>query len=170
MPLLDVEQLKKDKGRRMRVSFEETLPPIAAEGGKINRTKPARFELLLTNIGNAITVEGTINVEFAVRCDRCLKEFTCSMAAGFAETYYDAAQPPPGGAEEDWIPYSGDSIDITPEAKSAITVNLPMRFICLEDCRGLCPVCGTDLNKEQCKCNRDQVDPRLAKLQELLKS
>jgi uncharacterized protein len=169
MPFLDVERLKKVKGERKRVSFDSDLSPIPVDDNEINLLKPAHFDLTLTNVGNAITVEGSFTVDLEVQCGRCLGNFVLSLSPDFSETYYDRSQPVPGPLKEDWISFSGDTIDITPEVENAIVLNLPMRFVCSEQCRGLCPVCGTDLNKKQCDCVQENIDLRMAKLKELLK-
>lgn len=169
MPFLNVEHLKKFKGEREHVSFDCALPPLFLDGGEINIIQPAHFDLTLTSVDKAVTVEGSFTVDIKVQCGRCLKDFVLSLSPDFGETYYDQSQPPPGPLKEDWIPFSGDVINITPEVENAILLNLPMRLICSEQCRGLCPVCGADLNKQQCDCVREDMDPRMAKLKELLK-
>jgi uncharacterized protein len=65
--------------------------------------------------------------------------------------------------------YSGDMIDLDEILREQIILALPMYPRCVEECRGLCPVCGVDLNKETCDCQRDEVDPRLAVLKTLTK-
>ena len=168
MPFLNVEYLKKEEGKREQVSFTGELPPVAADGGDIKLVKPARFDLALTNIGDAIAVEGQVTVDLEVICSRCVENFIITISPDFMETYYDQTRYTDGPREDDWIPYSGDSIDITTEASNAILVSLPLRFICDADCQGLCSLCGTNLNKGKCNCEKENNDPRLAKLKELL--
>lgn len=168
MPVIDVEQLKKIRGKRIKVSILEKLPPLPVQGESITPVGEAEYRLTLTNAGGTIAVEGTIRSELRVRCNRCLDQFIYPMETGFQEIYYDRNQPQPGGKETDWVPFTGDELDITPEMLQTIVVNLPMRFLCREDCRGLCPACGTELNNRQCECKHDDIDPRLAKLKDLL--
>lgn len=169
MPILDVEQLKKVKGERQRVSFTSELPFLTVEGEKYEFTKPLQFDLVLTNIGNGINVEGSMSFEIKVECSRCLENISFNMDAMFNEVYYDKTFQVSVKDNEEWIAYSGDTIDITPEALGTILINVPLRFICHEECRGLCPVCGVNLNQKQCDCVQEDTDPRLAKLKELLK-
>jgi len=169
MPFLDVERLKKMKGERQKVSFAGDLPPVNVDGNQVEFAGPAQFDLVLTNVGNAIDVDGNIKVDIKVQCSRCLEDFTLSMDAAFHETYYDKAFQARGDNGEEWIPYTGDTIDITPEAQGTVLINLPLRFVCREECRGLCPVCGVNRNLQNCDCARDDTDPRLAKLKDLFK-
>ncbi|WP_347487900.1 YceD family protein [Desulfoscipio sp. XC116] len=171
MPFLDVEQLKKANGERQRVVFTGELPALQVEDSEFVFVEPARFDLILTNVGSsAINVEGKLQVFLKVPCSRCLQDFVLNLNPLFSETYYEKNQPAPKGKNDEWVAYSGDRIDITPEVLGTVLMNLPMRFICHEQCRGLCPVCGVDLNQKQCNCVQNDLDPRLAKLKELLKS
>ena len=60
-----------------------------------------------------------------------------------------------------------DEVDLEELARDAFILDMDTKFLCSEDCKGLCPGCGADLNAGPCKCRR-QVDPRLAKLAQLL--
>jgi uncharacterized protein len=69
---------------------------------------------------------------------------------------------------EEPLPFVGQTIDLTAPAWGALVLELPMKPVCSERCRGLCPVCGTDLNRETCTCRVEEVDPRLSPLKRLL--
>ncbi len=70
---------------------------------------------------------------------------------------------------DDYIVVDGDQLDLDELVLSDILLSLPTKILCNEDCKGLCPVCGKDLNIGNCECKKKQVDPRLEKLGELLK-
>ena len=61
----------------------------------------------------------------------------------------------------------GDEIDLTEIAREQILLNLPETTLCREDCKGICPTCGTDLNEGDCQCGEDEIDPRWAALKNL---
>ncbi|MCL2336853.1 MAG: DUF177 domain-containing protein [Firmicutes bacterium] len=168
MPLLEVGKLKRSRGKRIAYHGSEILPPLPVAGEEIKPARPVEYRLSLTNAGDAIVVDGTILAELDVCCNRCLSSLVYPLEAPFQETYYDSALPQPDGAQADWVPFSGEQINITPEVVQTMLLHLPMRFICREDCLGLCPVCGADLNKNPCRCVQDEPDPRLAKLKDLL--
>ena len=69
---------------------------------------------------------------------------------------------------EDMNCFDGDIIDIGDLVRDIIISAQPTKHLCSEDCKGLCSVCGANLNKTECGCNRESIDPRLAALQELL--
>ena len=61
-------------------------------------------------------------------------------------------------------------IDIDELIMTDVTLEIPFQLLCREDCKGLCPVCGSDLNEKTCNCTQKQIDPRLEKLKMLLDS
>ena len=63
--------------------------------------------------------------------------------------------------------YDGDSIDLQQEAKELVLVSLPIKPVCREDCRGLCPECGADLNTNPCGCGNEGGPSPFDKLKEL---
>jgi uncharacterized protein len=65
--------------------------------------------------------------------------------------------------------YDGIRLDVDLMALEQIELALPMRFVCSEECRGLCPMCGVDLNERACGCSQERSDPRLAVLREFRK-
>ena len=72
--------------------------------------------------------------------------------------------------EEDFVVVTGGKLDIDEQLLEILEIEFPTRVLCKEDCKGLCPVCGADLNETTCNCNTKQIDPRLEKLKMLLDS
>ena len=58
------------------------------------------------------------------------------------------------------IAYRGNEIDLWPDLREAMVLALPMKPLCSEDCRGICPTCGKDLNNGECRCGKRSMDPR----------
>ncbi|MFZ5590656.1 MAG: YceD family protein [Bacillota bacterium] len=164
---LDVSRLKHVPGETQRVVLRSELPDIITETERIGLAGPVELDLQLTSTASAIVVRGEARAVLLPACGRCLESFAQPVRAEIEETYYQVGQedvqPDP-----EWQPYSGDSIDITGDVIKSLLVALPMRLVCSEDCRGLCPVCGTNLNKQQCNCVVEEIDPRLAALKKLL--
>lgn len=63
--------------------------------------------------------------------------------------------------------YDNDQLEIKEQVLTSILLSLPMKSLCNDNCRGLCLVCGKDLNIEECNCDIQEIDPRLAKLKDL---
>jgi uncharacterized protein len=122
----------------------------------------------VVNTGRELDMSGTILVTAKLKCDRCLDEYTTSMAIPFAERYRE------DDTEQDEEQaglsyYQGDEIHIDQVVLENIIMAEPLKRLCKEECRGLCPHCGINLNHAVCACNHQEVDPRLAVLQQLLK-
>ena len=75
-----------------------------------------------------------------------------------------------GDENDDYILVPTGMIDMDELVMTDVTLEIPFQLLCREDCKGLCPVCGSDLNVKTCNCNQKQIDPRLEKLKMLLDS
>lgn len=124
-----------------------------------------RLEGSVTNAGDVLLLEARLTATVRRACDRCLKEFDALTEACVVEKFY-----PPGAdsLEEDALVYDSDVLDITEPLREGLLLSEPMRALCRQDCRGLCCVCGADLNEGDCGCARVSVDPRLAALKRFL--
>ncbi|MBP2654976.1 MAG: hypothetical protein H6Q73_2545 [Firmicutes bacterium] len=118
----------------------------------------------VVNIGSYLTVSGVIRGEANRTCNRCLKAYTASVVVPFNEKWRQAAD------DLEVFTYQGEEIDISELIRENLVLAEPIKSLCKETCRGLCPICGADLNTTECNCVRDDIDPRLAALQKLLEN
>ncbi len=124
--------------------------------------------LILQRVSDLIEVEGTISCTARLCCARCLTEFdlpiTTAIRVAYARTLPEADGPGDGEAVDpealDLLPFSGEEIDLTAGVQEEIVLALPLRALCREDCRGLCPHCGADWNQGPCACaQQEQAGP-----------
>lgn len=95
-----------------------------------------------------------------LRCARCLKQFVRRFPCSIHEVFREP---------EDWEDFLADGlIDVTAIVRHAILLGMETRYLCKEDCKGLCAKCGQDLNEGSCGC-QEEIDPRLSVLKQLLK-
>jgi uncharacterized protein len=106
-------------------------------------------------------------------CDRCLCELQEEIQSSL-NLYYRAAAgdaPHSTGGDEDVETRSfnaeQESIVLDDEVRQTLLLGLPLKTLCRDDCRGLCSSCGADLNKDECNCEQETIDPRWQKLAEL---
>lgn len=128
------------------MDFAVLAPPLVR--GRVDRA------------GLDLRLRGEIKAEIAVACARCLKEVPIGVAIPFDLLY---APEDPGGSRTgeielqardlDFSLYERDEIDLDALVVEQIELDLPSRTLCREDCQGLCPECGGDLNLEECSCN-----------------
>ena len=120
------------------------------------------------NIAGEIQVTGRLSAVLSFHCSRCGAAFAWPITVPFYEIYSSQEAAPDEAGEQDKQVFSGSSIDLTPEALRALFAELPMKPLCHEDCQGLCPLCGVDLNFGRCSCEAKEIDPRWEALRGLL--
>lgn len=101
-----------------------------------------------------VLVNGVITCFIHAYCDRCLKELDVQIELPFDQTFYkDEAE------DVDQYVYTNSLLDVTQAVCDEIILSLPMSLLCSDDCKGLCPKCGCNLNEEQCDCDTTRDNP-----------
>ena len=119
--------------------------------------------LRLSRTKEGILVQGELVVGFEGECSRCLDPLTLTLPIEIEELYSYPASPDIEFAVND-----DGNLDLAPLLRDEVMIAASRNLLCREDCKGLCPNCGANLNYETCTCDVDDVDPRLAQLKELL--
>jgi uncharacterized protein len=145
----------------------------APSGTGLRVLGPVTGVLTLTNTGAAIAAQGTLHARVVMECSRCLKahEVALDIAVNELCSLTQIDEPPMDQVGEDAAPIpilEADTVDLTELVRQLLTLNAPERSLCRPDCRGLCPVCGRDLNEGPCSCADDDIDPRLAGLRDVV--
>ena len=169
--LFNVAQLLKDPiGATREFELDEAADLLAEI--------PARSRyvghLRLIRINEGLLAEARVETTVEVACSRCLRPVVVPLRQQFNEEYrptIDLATGLPLPMREDEEYFRIDeyhTLDLTEAVRQYALLNLPQFALCREDCAGLCPICGRDLNEGRCACAREQTDPRLAVLAQLL--
>lgn len=119
---------------------------------------------------DGVVADGKLAALTQLACSRCLKDYWQPLEINFTEMF--SAHPAEAGKDElgeQKLPIDG-AIDLTPVIRDYATLDIPIRQLCSEDCKGLCPVCGKNRNQEDCGHRQVSIDPRMAELQKLLES
>lgn len=128
----------------------------------LSTTVPAGSEIdvdtMLEWVSDGILATGTATAPWVAECRRCLTEVGGEVRAPFQELFEMEAR------EGESYPLKGDRIDLAPLVTEALLLSLPLAPLCREDCAGLCPTCGADLNASPCSCDPSPPDPRWAAL------
>lgn len=131
-----------------------------------------------TKLGRKVLVQAKFTVPLEGQCKRCLRTLKLDETVDLTRTYvpgesahatprehqgdhWDASFDP-GLTDEET--YEGKQIDLRPALREGVLLNVPPSPLCSDDCKGLCPTCGKDLNEGDCRCDRTAVDPRWAAL------
>ncbi len=145
---------------------DETLPPQTYMGTEVAFAAPLHVEATYGYDGGGFTVTGTVKTALRSACALCAKEFDEPFEFAFEERFVKDP-----GPEDEAYPVGNEELDITRPVLDNLFLNLPLQSICRPDCKGLCPVCGCDLNSVQCACAAEAEPERenpFAKLGALL--
>lgn len=134
-------------------------------GGAHPIDQPVLVTGQVRNMAGALVLEGTAATTLHLVCDRCAKPFTREKTVRL-ETLL-AQELADERSDDEIVLLDGDEVDLDDVATTAFVLAMDSKNLCSEDCKGICPGCGVDLNVEACRC-KPEVDPRLAVLAKLL--
>ena len=101
-------------------------------------------------------------------CDRCLNDFNMEVECSFKLVYtYDQSFSTPELDEVKFLNFHDTEFKIDDDVRQMIMLNLPLKSLCSENCKGLCPKCGNNLNESECSCNIDDSNPKFDELKKL---
>ncbi len=127
------------------------------------------LELTLSVTGTLITANGRVTAHLTADCGRCLEpfgrdvegEFDIVIRRGRAGLLLEDEDDVPASFGDDWVAFDAP-------VREALILSVPMKPLCTDECRGLCPVCGQNLNESTCECVREPTDVRWDGLKTLL--
>ena len=138
--------------------------------------EPVIADFTITHRDRDLRVDGRVETSIRLKCSRCVKEFSRSFSNSFDLFYLPQPKWTTGDAEielhyEDMEVsyYDGVTFDVDLMILEQIELAMPMKFVCCEECKGLCYKCGADLNEGACLCRKEETDSRLAVLLEFRK-
>jgi uncharacterized protein len=152
--------------------FEKVYPPgaFASGPGEYRVIDPVALEFDVHKDKAGFQLAGTVRTVLELACSRCLEPFRWPIDSRFDLRYEPKAHDTGGGErevrEEDFSTtfYENDEIDLGQLMREQFELALPMKPLCTAACLGLCPSCGTNLNRGTCDCRRQWDDPRFAAL------
>jgi len=131
-------------------------------------TNEVLVESTLEKTSRQLYVKTGFKARGVFTCDRCLEEFEHEIASEFGILYVtDAEDAPSDNPEVQVISPDTNTIDLGEDVRQFVVLSLPQKMLCRDDCAGLCPTCGTNLNRAACTCGHDEIDPRWSGLQKL---
>jgi uncharacterized protein len=149
---------------------------VGQESDPYRIVAPVRLDMDVHKDKDRFRLEGTARTELELTCSRCLDPYRMSVDAVFDMRYLPASDAAVEDEREvmeedvDTSVYRDDQIDVNEVLREQFYLALPMKPLCRDDCAGLCPQCGTNLNGGTCSCAPQVEDPRLAPLRKLMKT
>ncbi len=135
-----------------------------------NFHSPVGVQAHLDKSARQIFLRAEIQTSGQFECDRCLDEFQLPLNAALTVVYLYDKDEAAKYAEEDIQILTPDTvyIDPTEDVRQVIILSVPLKLLCREECKGLCPRCGANLNHATCTCVQDSSDPRWNSLRGLI--
>ena len=167
--LLSVADIVKVPGESIPFAFVVGGGDILDGDEGVQLAGAVRLNGKVANIGEGILeLTGTLDAQLDTFCDRCLRPIVVSFEAQLLERF---SRTLPENEEEEIYLFENDKLDLKQMVRDSLLLNMPTRHLCSEDCLGLCPVCGRDLNhtNTHCSCLDDTMDKHpMAALKALL--
>lgn len=145
----------------VRFGQDVEIPPFSWEGGDVVSCRPVRTEGSLRRTRRGIELKARFSTTAHLHCARCLTAFDRNVEGDFRLLLVpppaegdEVLEPVPEGDpdEADLYPLEFDQVDMAAVLREQVDLALPYRVLCRDECRGLCPRCGTDLNFSECRC------------------
>ena len=173
--IFNVAQLMKAPvGTTLRVELDPTDELTLDDDAGVRLAGPVSGSVRLHRTNQGILADGTVSAPVELICDRCLNPFTTTLTFGLREEYYPTIDIATGLSlpempSEMIFPIDQNHLlDLREAIRQNLLLALPMRATCREDCAGLCPMCGHNLNEGPCGCQSEVADERFAALRALL--
>jgi uncharacterized protein len=163
------QQLKAPIGNVREYEVTEVADILGTGAGSL-----VEGQVKLTRTHRGILVQGILRTKLPAECSRCLKVFDYPLTFDIEEEYFPLIDVNSGAHLE--LPEEPGSftidehhiLDLGEAIRQNALLSVPMKPLCRVDCAGLCTSCGNDLNKGQCDCEKAEIDPRWAKLANLV--
>ena len=132
-------------------------------------TNKEEFTVVITKLGSSkISIKADTSVTLDIPCDRCLTMVSTPIDITIDEIvdFADGASEEETQLEKDYI--DGYNLDADKLLFSELLVSMPGKTLCKDDCKGLCLICGNNLNIKECGCDREVLDPRMSVFKDIL--
>lgn len=166
--LIDLRALLSGTQEELTVSapLEMEVFETAYASYDIVEKQPVQLNLVKTG-RNKLTVNGSGSVTLDIPCDRCLEPVATPICFTIEKTLeLDEQDQGDEPEEKDYI--DGYNLDVDKLVFGEILLSIPGKTLCKEDCKGLCPQCGANLNIAECGCDRTSLDPRMSVFKDIL--
>ncbi len=166
--MIDISTIVKSINKETIFDVVLGLSSFESRLGDYPILKKQPISLRVANQENAaVHITGTVDIDVSIPCGRCLEEVPTNIHFDIDKTFKisDGALVDEEMEETDYL--IGFELDVDKLVYAEILVNWPMRVLCKDDCKGICKVCGMNLNKGTCNCDSFVPDPRMAAFQDI---
>ena len=162
--LLELKKVFQNDGESISVDYDLPMNDVEFYGVCPFKT-PVKVRAQAKNRASLVDLKIIVDFIYTRQCDRCLKLLEKPMHYEFDHKLAVSLM---SEIDEDYIETPDYKLELDEVVKTDIILELPAKFLCSEDCKGLCMKCGKNLNEGDCGCDKGSVDPRLEILKQLI--
>ena len=166
--IIDISKVVKSINKEVSEEVSIELTSFESRLGDFPILQKSPVVLTIANQENkTLFIRGAVDVTLSIPCGRCLEEVPTQICFDIDKKLdiNDSVLVDDEMEENDYL--IGFELDVDKLVYAEILVNWPMRVLCKDDCEGICKVCGANLNKGDCGCQRTELDPRMAAIQDI---
>ena len=163
--IVSVNEALRRVGEPFPFEWEGQLEPQNFAGKTVVFAGNAKLAGTYVYDGKTFRVDAEASVSYETVCARCGEPMIQTLTFPFSERF---VRPMFKTGDDEFYTYEGEKLDLSTAFFDNFFLEMPMTTVCSESCRGLCPVCGMNLNRGQCSCSENQIDARLSALESLL--
>ncbi len=166
--IIDISNVIKIINKEISEEVQIEMDSFVSRLGEFPILKKSPVTLQIANHENKqLLISGSVDIEVAIPCGRCLEEVPTQICFDIHKelSMNDGTLEDEEMEETDYL--IGFELDVDKFVYAEILVNWPMKVLCKDTCEGICKVCGMNLNKGACDCQRTELDPRMAAIQDI---
>ncbi len=166
--LIDISEIVSCENKEITKEVRIEQEAFVSKLGEFPITKKEPFEIRIANRENErLLIQGETDLTVSIPCGRCLAEVPTDIHIVIDKELMMNGQELSDEEMEETDYLIGLNLDIDKLIYGEILVNWPVKVLCREDCKGICRVCGMNLNEGNCDCQRTELDPRMAAIQDI---
>ena len=161
------------KGLDATINEQLDVSGLFKDRQDVYRTGPLHVSLTVAGHKGFVAVDGELSIDMELACSRCLDSTKVHTVIPLSEQFKQVSSTEASDEEDeeddDFIEVEGEWLELLPVVEEALLLFMPFAPLCDDECRGLCPNCGQNLNERTCSCKTERIDPRFAALKDLFK-
>lgn len=154
---IDASRIKPHPGATMQV---DERAEVQFDGNTAQVHLVGALQNIGTAMDNHLELRADLTAEVCTPCARCLEEVRLPYETQIVQQISNTAEE----AADDTLLYEGNAVEFEPFIKGILRADMPMAVLCSEDCKGMCQVCGGNLNQKDCGCQMEKINPAFDEL------
>lgn len=161
--IIELESIFNTDGSSYPFDYEFSLSHIEISGNAPIK-EPVKVNGIVKNNTGIVTLDANVEFQYSAQCDRCAEEIERTFKYNFSHNLIASLS---NEDNDDFLVVNDMRLDLDELIEEDVNLELPTKFLCDEECKGVCVMCGKNLNKDQCDCKKP-MDPRLEGLLQFL--